>query len=127
MAALWCLGAELEIDETGFFNNTTPSDGGHIALQLNSDCIQFIIVNNSHFEDGKADFGGGISMFAGGGCTPVSSTIHKSVYILNSKVYQNFAEFVGGGLAIKFKQSCFAINVLINNVSLSRNVGKISY
>ena len=28
-----------------FFDNTTPSDGGHIALDLNSDCIQFIIVN----------------------------------------------------------------------------------
>ena len=51
-------------------------------------------------------------MFAGSCCTPpVSSTIHKSVYIMNSKVYQNLAKVAGGGLAIQFNQSCFAINV----------------
>ena len=127
VALLGCLGAELKIDETEFFNNTTPSDGGHIALDLNSDCIQFIIVNNSYFEGGKADFGGGISMLAGSSCTPpISSTIHKSVYLMNSKVYQNLAEVAGGGLAIQFNQSCFAIDVLIHNVSLSRNVGNSS-
>ena len=127
VALLGCSGAELKVDETGFFNNTTPSDGGHIALELNSDCIQLIIVNNSHFEGGKAHAGGGISMFAKGGCTPpVSSTIHKSVYIMNSKVYQNLAEVAGGGLAIQFKQSCFAINVIIHNVLLSSNVGNSS-
>ena len=123
VALLGCSGAELKIDETGFFNNTTPSIGGHIALDLNSDCIQLIIVNNSHFESGKAVYGGGISMLAGGNCTSVSSTVHKSVYIMNSKVYKNFAELSGGGLAIQFYRSCFAINVVIHNVSISRNVG----
>ena len=51
-------------------------------------------------------------MFAGSSCTPpVSSTTHKSVYIMNSKVYQNLAKVAGGGLAIQFNQRCFAINV----------------
>ena len=49
-----CIGTELHIDESEFYNNETPFFGGHIALQLNSCCIQFIIVNNSHFESGRA-------------------------------------------------------------------------
>ena len=61
-------------------------------------------------------------MLAGHSCTPVSSTIHKSVYILNSRIYQNVAD-VGGGLAVQFNHTCFAIDVLIYNVSLSRNAG----
>ena len=58
-------------------------------------------------------------MSADSSCTSISSTIHNTVWILNSKVYQNTAQ-LGGGIAIIFKQSCFA--VLIHNVSLSRNV-----
>ena len=65
-------------------------------------------------------------MDAGGSCTSVSSTIHKLVYIMNSKVSQNVAQFSGGGMAIQFYQSCFAISVLIHNVSLSRNVANSS-
>ena len=110
--ALWgCLGTELYIDESAFYNNTAALDGGHIELSLSSNHTQFIVVNNSHFESGKAYTGGGISVFVVGNCTSVSSTIHKSVYILNSKVYQNVAEFAGGGMAILVKQSCFAIKV----------------
>ena len=121
--SLWgCTGTELYIDESEFYNNTTPLYGGHIALHLSSNCIHFIVVNNSHFESGKAQTGGGISVFVGGSCISVNSTIHKSVYILNSKVYKNVAH-VGGGLTVQFNHTCFAIEVLIHNVSISRNAG----
>ena len=122
VALYGCIGAELYIDELDFYNNTTPTAGGHITLQITSDQVQFIVVNNSHFESGKALVGGGIFMLAGHSCTPVSSTIHKSVYILNSRIYQNVAD-VGGGLAVQFNHTCFAIDVLIYSVSLSRNAG----
>ena len=119
---LWgCQGTELIIDESAFYNNTAALDGGHIKLELTSNHVQFIVVNNSHFESGKARAGGGILVFAGHSCSSLSSTIHKSVYIFNSKVSQNVAD-VGGGLTVQFNRSCFAINVLIHNVSLSRNV-----
>ena len=101
--ALWgCVGTVLHIDKSEFYNNTTPLDGGHIALEL--DYVLFLIVNNSHFESGKAKTGGGIAVFAtaGGKCTSVSSTMRKSVYIMNSKVHQNVAD-VGGRAAVKFK------------------------
>ena len=47
-----CIGTELYIDKTEFYNNTTPSAGGHIALLMTSDQPQNIIVNNSYFEGG---------------------------------------------------------------------------
>ena len=113
-----CVGIHIEKSE--FYNNTTPSAGGHISLELQSDSVQHYI-NNCHFESGSAFIGGGISVFAGSGsCTSVSGSIHKPVYILNSRVYQNVAE-QGGGIAIQFNQNCLAIDVSIHNVSLSRN------
>ena len=115
-----CISTELHINESEFYNNTTPLAGGHISSEMLSDCILFIVINNSRFENGKALVGGAISVFAGHGCTSLSSTIQKSVYILNSKVYRNIAD-LGGGIAIQFNQSCFAVNVLIHNVFLSRN------
>ena len=115
-----CISTELHIDESEFYNNTTPLAGGHISSEMLSDCILFIVINNSRFENGKALVGGAISVFTGHGCTSLSSTIQKSVYILNSKVYRNIADF-GGGIAIQFNQSCFAAKVLIHNVFLSRN------
>ena len=119
---LWgCLGTELYIDGSAFYNNTAALYGGHIKLKLTSNRVQFIIVNNSHFESGKAQAGGGILVFAGQICTPLSSTIHKSVHILNSNVSRNVADLAGGGIAIMFDQSCFSINVLMHNISLSRN------
>ena len=123
--SLWgCIGAELYIDESAFYNNTATSVGGHIALLLDSDQFLFITVNNSHFESGKAIMGGGISVFGGVSCTPESSTIHKSVHILNSKIYQNVAE-LGGGMVVQFNQSCVAVDVLVHNVSLSKNIAPI--
>ena len=110
----------LHIEKSEFYNNTTPSAGGHISLQLQSDSVQHCI-NNSHFESGSALIGGGISVFAGSGsCTSVSGSIHKPVYILNSNVYENVAE-QGGGIAIQFNQNCLAVDVSIHNVSFSRN------
>ena len=124
--SLWgCVGTELHIDESEFHNNTTPLAGGHIALELKSDYVQFIIINNSNFESGNALAGGGISVIAGDTCTSVNSTIHKSVYIMHSRVYQNVAD-IGGGMAIQFNQSCFAIDVLIHNISLSKNTAIIT-
>ena len=76
--ALWgCIGTVLHIDESEFYNNTTPLDGGHVVLQLLSlDYILLIVLNNSHFESGKAEIGGGIAahVFAtvGGRCTSAS-------------------------------------------------------
>ena len=65
--ALWrCLGTELYIDESAFYNNTAALGGGHIKLELSSNHDQFIIVNNSHFESGKAQTGRGISVNVGG-------------------------------------------------------------
>ena len=80
----------------------------------------------SHFEGGKAQTGGGVTVFATAGakCTSASSTMHKSVYIMNSKLPQNLTD-VGGGVAVGFKQNCFASNVLIHNVTLSRNTATI--
>ena len=121
--SLWgCVGAELHIDESEFDNNTTPFSGGHIALELLSDHFLFIIINKSRFENGRADYGGGIfvTATAGDSCTSVSSAAHKSVHIINSKVYENIAGR-GGGMAILFDQSCHAIDISIHNVSLSRN------
>ena len=119
---LWgCLGTELYIDESAFYNNTAALGGGHIELELTSNHAQFIVVSNSHFESGKAYAGGGILVFVGGSCTSVNSTICKSVYVMNSNIYRNVAEFAGGGMVILFKQSCVTINVLIHNLSLLRN------
>ena len=115
-----CIGADLSIDKSQFYNNTSLSAGGHIALLITPDQIVDIRVNNSYFEGGKASVGGGISVFAFGNCTSVSTTVHKSVHILNSRVYQNFAE-VGGGMAFQFNHSCCDIAVSIHNVLLSRN------
>ena len=120
-----CIGTELYIDRSEFYNNTTPSAGGHIQLLAISDQLQDIIVNNSHFESGKAQTGGGISVFAAGSCTSVSTTIHKSVHIINSKVYQNVAD-VGGGMAIQFTHSCLLVNILLHNIFLSRNAATAS-
>ena len=36
VALYGCIGAELYIDESDFYNNTTPIAGGHITLQLNN-------------------------------------------------------------------------------------------
>ena len=121
--SLWgYVATELHIDESEFNNNTTPFSGGHIALELLSDHVLFIIINNSHFESGTGDYGGGIlvNATAGDSCTPVSSTTHKSVHIMNSKIYANIAGR-GGGMAILFDQSCLAIDIVIHNISLSRN------
>ena len=113
-----CVG--IHIDESDFYNNTTPSAGGHIALELLSDYVQFYL-NNCHFESGNAGIGGGISVFAGlGSCTSVSGSIRTPVYILNSNVHRNVAK-QGGGMAIQFNQNCLAIDVSIHNVSFSRN------
>jgi len=115
------IGTKLHIDKSEF-NNNTALVGGHIALELLSDQNLFIIINNSHFENGKAFAGGGISVdvTADGSCTSVSGSMCKHVYIMNSRVCQNIADY-GGGMAIKFYQSLFAFDVLIHNVSLSRN------
>ena len=51
----------------------------------------------------------------GGKFTSTSNTVHKSVYIMNSKLPQNVAD-IGGVAAVKFKLNCFASNVLIHNV-----------
>ena len=121
--SLWgFVGTELHIEESEFNNNTTPFSGGHIALELLSDHVLFIIINNSHFESGRGGYGGAIlvNATAGDSCTPVSSTTHKSVYIINSKVYENVAGR-GGRMAILFDQSCLANDVVIHNVSLSAN------
>ena len=121
--SLWgVVGTEMHIDESEFNNNTTPFSGGHIALELLSDHVLFIIINNSHFESGTGDYGGGIlvNATAGDSCTPVSNTTHKSVHIMNSKIYANIAGR-GGGMAILFNQSCLAIDIVIHNISLSRN------
>ena len=117
--SLWgCVG--IHIDESDFYNNTTPSAGGHITLELLSDYVQ-LCINNCRFESGNAVIGGGISVFAGlGSCTLVSGSIRSPVYILNSKVHQNVAK-QGGGMAIQFNQNCLAIDVCIHNVSFSRN------
>ena len=126
--SLWgCLGTELYIDESEFYDNTTPLSGGHISLELNSensDYVQIVIVNNSHFESGYAFAGGGISVMAGDGCASTNSTMPKSVYIMNSRVYQNVAN-MGGGMQLLFNYSCLAIDVLIHNVSFSRNTANI--
>ena len=123
VALYGCIGAELNIDRSEFYNNTTPSAGGHIGLQLQlSDHNQLITINNSHFEGGKAHIGGAISLFAGGGCMFVISTTQKSLYVMNSKVYRNVANF-GGGIAMTFNHSCFAFDVSIHNVFYSRNAG----
>ena len=115
------IGTKLHIDKSEF-NNNTALVGGHIALELLSDQNLFIIINNSHFENGKAFAGGGIlvDVTADGSCTSVSSSMRKHVYIMNSRVCQNVADY-GGGMVIKFYQSLFAFDVLIHNVSLSRN------
>ena len=79
----------LHIDKSEFYDNTTPLDGGHIALELLSlEYVLHVILNNSHFESGKAEIGGGIAVFAtvGGKFTSASSTVRKSVYIMNSKL-----------------------------------------
>ena len=52
------------------------------------------------------------------------STVHKSVYIMNSKVHQNVAD-MGRGVAVEFELNCFASKVLIHNVSLSRNTATV--
>ena len=119
VSLLGCIGIELYINKSKFYNNTATF-GGHITLFLNSDHIQFIVLNSNHFESGKARLGGGISVLANESCTSVSSTIRKSVYIMNSKIYQHIAE-TGGGIGIQFDHNCFAFNVLVHNVSLSRN------
>ena len=70
--ALWgCLGTELYIDESAFYNNTSGFNnntaalgGGHIELELTANYAQFISINNNYFESGKASVGGGISVFA---------------------------------------------------------------
>ena len=121
--SLWgVVGTEMHIDESEFNNNTTPFSGGHIALELLSDHLLLIIINNSHFESGTGHYGGGIlvNATAGDSCTPVSSTTHKSVHIMNSKIYANIAGR-GGGMAVLFDQSCYAIDIFIHNVTLSRN------
>ena len=127
--ALWgYIGTELYIDKSGFYKNTAPLIGGHLYLELLSDHALFIAINSSHFQSGKAAAGGGVSVLlnAADNCILVSSTIHNSVYILNSKIYQNVAD-LGGGIAIQlFNQSCIAANVLIHNVSISRNNATMS-
>lgn len=127
--SLWgYVGTELQIDESEFNNNTTPFSGGHIALELSSHHVLFIIINNSHFESGRGDYGGAIlvNATAGDSCTSVSSTTHKSLYIMNSKICENVAG-QGGGMAILFDQSCYAIDAVIDNVSLSRNTATDRY
>ena len=127
--ALWgYIGMELYIDKSEFYKNTAPRAGGHLYLKLLSDHALFIVVNNSHFQSGKAVTGGGISVLlnAADNCIPVSSTKHNSVYILNSRFYRNAAD-LGGGIAIDlFNQSCIAANILIHNVSISRNNATMS-
>ena len=118
------IGTELYIVKSEFYNNTASQIGGHLSLQLLSDYALFVVVNDSHFQSGEAHAGGGISVLldAADSCTSVSSTIHSSVYILNSIFYQNVADRGGGGIAIQLlNQSCIAANVLIHNVSFSKN------
>ena len=70
-----------------------------------------LVINGSHFEREKAQTGGGIIVFAtaGGRCTSASSIVHKSVYIMNSKLPQNLTD-IGRGVPVGFKQNS---NVLI--------------
>ena len=127
--SLWgCLGTELYIDESEFYDNTATFTGGHISLELyseNSDYAQIVIVNNSHFESGYAFNGGGILVMASDGCASMNSTMPKSVYIMNSRVYQNIAT-MGGGMELLFNYSCLVIDVLIHNVSFSRNTANLT-
>ena len=124
-----CTGTEVYINGTTFHNNTANRYGGHIYIFLKSQPIKSnlsLVVNNSHFENGKAYFGGGITAWVRGlrqyrpDCAHVEQEIHWFVYILNSKFYRNVAD-TGGGMGVQLSQSCFTTYVVIDNVSLSRN------
>ena len=125
-----CTGTEVYINGTKFHNNTANSGyGGHIFIFLKSQPIKnnlSLVVNNSHFEDGKANFGGGITTWMQlltqytPDCAHFEQDINWFVYILNSKFYRNVAD-TGGGMGVQLSQSCFTTHVVIDNVSLSRN------
>ena len=127
-----CTGTEVYINGTKFHNNTANRYGGHILIFLKSHPIKnnlSLVVNNSHFEDGKAHFGGGVIAWVQESrqvshptpvCAHLQPQIHWFVYILNSKFYRNVAD-IGGGMAVQFNHSCFTTHVVIDNVSLSRN------
>lgn len=85
--------------------------------------LQYLIditVINSHFEDGKAYFGGGLSVLLGGRLQSTVTSVPQDVYILNNKFCQNVAGF-GGGIMVLFYQDCPAAHIIIHNVSLSGN------
>ena len=119
-----CIGTEVYIDQSEFYNNTASVAGGHISREPLSGQIQFVI-NNTHFESGKAYTGAGIALISWNSFPSVSSTVHKSFYIVNSKFYQNVANY-GGGIVFEFGKSCFSLSILIHNVSLSRNTATSS-
>ena len=72
VSLLGCIGTDLSIDKLQFYNNTSLSAGGHIALLMLPGQILDIRVNNSYFGNGKASVGGGLSVFAFGNCTSIS-------------------------------------------------------
>ena len=125
-----CTSTEVYINRTKFHNNSANRYGGHIFILLKSHPIKnnlsLLVVNNSHFEGGKAYFGGGITEYMHllrqyrPDCAHLEQEIHWFMYILKSKLYGNVAD-TGGGMAIQFSQSCFTPHVVIDNVSLSRN------
>ena len=124
-----CIGTELYISGSKFHKNTAQQCGGHIALSLNLDPTKSnlrITINDSHFEDGQANYlGGGLLVSLGGSLQPtVLTSIPQDVHILNSKFCQNVASF-GGGIAVLFLQNSPATHVVIRNASFSRNTAAV--
>ena len=119
--SLECPNIEVKIDNLTMSNNTGGS-GGNLELFFQSFYTYFNVsveIHNSHFEGGNAAHGGGgiFAEFVDGSqgsdsvVCKTNSHHHKLLYVYNTTFANNGAQYSGGGVYLKQKQSLSSCNI----------------
>ena len=106
--------------------------GANLAIDIihpNNPASHSVVIDNCHIEGGRADLGGGMSLYA---FTSSNLTLAKlfcavnnsyqvgSVHIVNTEIVRNAAVDVAGGLAVVINL-CYKYTIQIKNTTFSGN------
>ena len=108
--------------------------GANLAIDIihpaeNNSAFHSIVIDNCHIEGGRADIGGGMSLYAFTStdltlaelfCAEKNSDQAGSVHIVNTEIVQNTAVDVAGGVAVVLNL-CHKYTVELTNTTFSGN------
>ena len=128
---LECPNIRVTIDRVTVSKNTGGT-GGNIAIYFFTTKSYFnvsVVISNSKFEHGYAAQGAGMfcefvkGLFSKDPCE-VNSQNHTILQIFNTTFSNNIAQYAGGGIYMKQKQSlssCNRENIVLGNVTFNNN------